>query len=74
MQEEPLSLRRSDASSRKAGALQGEVIVKLLLALNNAADGSLRLALWVKIDEKNRLSSDLDSKTSFSLIFIQGFR
>jgi hypothetical protein len=26
---------------------------------------------WVKIDEKNRLSSDLNSKTSFSLIFIQ---
>ena len=27
--------------------------------------------LWVKIDEKNRLSSDLAYKTSFSLIFIQ---
>jgi hypothetical protein len=25
----------------------------------------------VKIDEKNRLSSDLNSKNSFSLIFIQ---
>ncbi len=37
----------------------------------NAADGSLRLALWVKIDEKNRLASDLKYKTSFSLIFIQ---
>ena len=37
----------------------------------NAADGSLRLALWVKIDEKNRLSSDLKYKNNFSLIFIQ---
>jgi hypothetical protein len=33
-------------------ALKGAAIVKLLQALNNAADGSLRLALWVKIDEK----------------------
>jgi hypothetical protein len=58
MQEEPFNVIRTDASSRKAGALQDEAIVKLLLALNNAADGSLRLALWVKIDEINRLSSD----------------
>ncbi|MFC1516687.1 hypothetical protein ACFL7E_08025, partial [Thermodesulfobacteriota bacterium] len=27
----------------------------LLQALNNAADGSLRLALWVKINEKNAI-------------------
>ena len=43
----------------------------LCLALNNIADGSLQLALWVKIDEKNRLTSDLKQQTSFSLIFIQ---
>ncbi len=43
----------------------------LCLALNNAEDGSLRLARRVKIDEKNRLASDLKYKTSFSLIFIQ---
>jgi hypothetical protein len=29
-----------------------------LRALNNAADESLRLALWVKIDEKKRILSD----------------
>jgi len=34
-------------------AFKGEVIVKLLRALNNAADESLQLALWVKIDENN---------------------
>ena len=50
---------------------KGDVVLLLLRALNNAAAGSLRLALWVKIDEKNRLSSDLAYKTSFSLIFIQ---
>jgi hypothetical protein len=33
-------------------ALKGEAIVWLLRVLNNAADESLRLALWVKIDEK----------------------
>jgi len=33
----------------------------LLQALNNAADGSLRLALWVKIDEKKRFASFLPS-------------
>ena len=33
-------------------ALKGEAIVNLLRALNNAAYESLRLALWVKIDEK----------------------
>jgi len=33
-------------------ALKGEAIVGLLRVLNNAADESLRLALWVKIDEK----------------------
>jgi hypothetical protein len=32
--------------------LMGEAIDKLLRALNNAADESLRLALRVKIDEK----------------------
>jgi len=30
----------------------------LLRALNNAADKNLRLALWVKIDEKKSSSSD----------------
>ncbi len=52
-------------------AFKGDDVLLLLRALNNAADGSLRLALWVKIDEINRLSSDLNYKTSFSLIFIQ---
>jgi hypothetical protein len=33
-------------------ALKGEAIVLLLRVLNNTADESLRLALWVKIDEK----------------------
>jgi len=70
MQEEPLSIIKLDASSREAGAFKGADVLLLLQALNNAADGSLLLALWVKIDEKNRLSSDLNSKTSFSLIFI----
>jgi len=40
-------------------ALKGEAIVWLLRALNNVTDESLRLALWVKIDEKIRTSSDL---------------
>ena len=31
---------------------KGEAIVWLFRALNNAADESLRLAPWVKIDEK----------------------
>jgi hypothetical protein len=41
-------------------ALKGEAIPLTAgcLALNNSADGSLRLALGVKIDEINRLSSD----------------
>ena len=34
-------------------ALKGEAIVELCLALNNAADGSLRLADRVKINEIN---------------------
>ncbi len=71
MQEDPLSIIKLDASSRKAGAFKGDDVLLLFRTLNNAADGSLRLALWVKIDEKNRLSSDLKYKTSFSLIFIQ---
>jgi len=33
-------------------ALKGEAIVNLLRAINNEADESLRLDLWVKIDEK----------------------
>ncbi len=41
-------------------ALKGEAIVnELLRALNNTAYESLQLALWVKIDEKKRSSSDL---------------
>jgi len=40
-------------------ALKGEGHSELLRALNNAADESLRLALWVKIDEKKRSSSDI---------------
>ena len=52
-------------------AFKGADVLMLLRALNNTADGSLRLAIWVKIDEINRLSSDLNFKTSFSLIFIQ---
>jgi len=40
-------------------ALKGEAIVNLLRALNNTADESLWLALWVKIDEKKRSSSDI---------------
>ena len=44
-------MRESEASICKA--FQGAAIVCLLLqALNNAADGSLRLALRVKINEK----------------------
>jgi hypothetical protein len=38
-------------------ALKGDAIVNLLRVLNNAADESLRLAPWVKIDEKKRTSS-----------------
>jgi hypothetical protein len=33
-------------------ALKGEAIVALCFALNNAVDGSFRLALWVKRDGK----------------------
>jgi hypothetical protein len=33
--------------------IKGAAIVKLLQVLNNAPDGSLRLARRVKIDEKN---------------------
>ncbi len=58
MQEEPLNIIKSDASSRTAGTFKGDDVLLLLRALNNAADGSLRLALWVKIDEINRLSSE----------------
>jgi hypothetical protein len=60
MQEEPLAVIRSDASSRQAGAFKGADVLLLLQVLNNAADGSLQLALWVKIYEINRLSSDLN--------------
>ena len=60
MQEEPLGVIKLGASSREAGALKGADVLLLLQALNNEADGSLRLALWVKIDEINRLSSDLN--------------
>ena len=52
-------------------AFKVDDVLLLLRTLNNEADGNLRLALWVKIDEKNRLSSELAYKTSFSLIFIQ---
>jgi len=45
-----LSLHESEAIICKA--LKGKAIVNLLRALNNAADVSFRLALWVKIDEK----------------------
>ena len=42
----------------------------LLRAIHNAADGSLRLALRVKIDEKyNRLSSDLIIKKKILIYF-----
>ncbi len=40
-------------------AFKVDDVLLLLRILNNEADGNLRLALWVKIDEKNRLSSDL---------------
>jgi hypothetical protein len=43
-----------------------------LQVLNNAADGNLQLAPWVKINEKNRLPSEFSYRVSFSLIFIQG--
>ncbi len=52
-------------------AFKVDDVFLLLRILNNEADGNLRLALWVKIDEKNRFSSDLAYKTSFSLILIQ---
>ncbi len=52
-------------------AFKGDDVLLLLRTLNNEADGRLRLALWVKIDEINRLSSDLAFMVSFSLIFIQ---
>jgi len=52
-------------------AFKVDDVFLLLRIFNNAADGNLRLALWVKIDEKNRFSSDLAYKTSFSLILIQ---
>jgi hypothetical protein len=52
-------------------AFKVDGVLLLLRILNNEADGNLRLALWVKIDEKNRFSSDLAYKTSFSLILIQ---
>ena len=52
-------------------AFKVDGVLLLLRILNNEADGNLRLALWVKNNEKNRLSSDLAYKTSFSLIFIQ---
>jgi len=35
-----------------------------LRAHNNVADESLRLALWVKIDEKKDSSSDLSARAS----------
>jgi hypothetical protein len=47
MQEEHLSIIKLDASSRLAGAFKGEVVLLLLQALNNEADGSLRLARLV---------------------------
>ena len=37
----------------------GQSHSELLRALNNAVDERLRLALWVKIDEKKRSSFDL---------------
>ena len=51
MQEEPLTIIILDASSRFAGAFKGEVVLLLLRAFNNVADGSLRLARRVKISE-----------------------
>ncbi len=51
MQAEPLSVIKLDASSREAGAFKAEAIVKRCLGLNNAADGSLRLARRVKSNE-----------------------
>jgi hypothetical protein len=45
MQEEPLSFIKLEASSREAGAFKGADVRMLLRALNNAADGSLQLAL-----------------------------
>jgi hypothetical protein len=58
MQEESLSVIKLGASSREAGAFKGAGVLLLLQALNNAADRNLRLAHRVKIDEKNRLTSD----------------
>ena len=53
MQAEPLSVIILDASSREAGALKAEAIPLIAgcLGLNNAADGSLRLAHRVKSNE-----------------------
>ena len=65
-------------------ALQGEAIVNYASLLvhppglsgsrwpaGNAAHASLRLALWVKSDEKKKTIARLNSKTSFSLIFMR---
>ena len=54
-------------------AFKGEVVLLLLQALNNEADGSLRLAHRVKIIE-NKIDNNpkyLNFKTNFSLIFMQ---
>ena len=53
MQAEPLSLFKLDASSREAGAFKAEAIPLIAgcLGLNNAADGSFRLARRVKSNE-----------------------
>ena len=53
MQAEPLSVIKLDASSREAGALKAEAIPLIAgcLGLNNAADGSFRLARRVKSNE-----------------------
>jgi hypothetical protein len=51
-------LARQPSQARRPGTFKGEAISKLLRAFNNAADESLRLALWVKIDEKKRSSSN----------------
>jgi hypothetical protein len=51
MQEGPIGKIKLDASSRKAGAFKGKVLLLLVRALNNAAYGSLRLARRVEINE-----------------------
>jgi hypothetical protein len=61
----------------QSGALKAEAIPLIAgcLGLNNAADGSLRLAPWVKIDEKlNRSSSDLFFKYQVLIYFHAKFR